>query len=90
MPEDINIENYLVSLTSIASKNGFSIRRLVPLEGGSNNDLTVQVSVDGYGNVTDLIRDIEGLKRVTKIIVVDINRVKGRERIELQLQIFSR
>jgi len=90
MPEDINLDDYLVSLTAVSANDGFDIRRLAPLGDVVNNSLAIQVSFDGYGKITDLVRDVEGLKRVTRITEVEVNRVKGKDRIDLLLQIFSR
>jgi Tfp pilus assembly protein PilO len=90
MPEDINSEDYLTSLNAVVSNKGFSIRRFIPKGGVSNNTLDININIDGYGDLPELVKEIEALKRVTKINSLEINKIKGRERFDLGLQIFSR
>ena len=90
MPTDINVDDYLISLNAVAVNNGFSIKRLAPLGEEANNSLAIDVSLEGFGELPDLIQDIEDLKRITRITDLEVTKIKGRERIELSLQIFSR
>jgi|GEM_PF-1701651 len=90
MPTDINVDDYLISLNAAAISNGFSVKRMAPVGQESNNSIVLNVGLEGYGNLADLIKDIEDLKRVTKITALEVTKVKGRDRIELSLQIFSR
>lgn len=90
MPEDINSEDYLTSLNAVVSNKGFSIKRFTPKGAVTNDSLEININIEGYGDLPELVKEIEALKRVTKINSVEINKVKGRERFDLGLQIFSR
>lgn len=90
MPTDINVDDYLTSLNAVVVNHGFSIRRLSPKGDYVNNSQELLINIEGYGVLPELIKNIESLKRITKINTIEIQKVKGKERINLGIQIFSR
>lgn len=90
MPKDINLDDYIIGLNSVISINGFFLNRVHPEAAIKDNSLSVSINLDGYGNLNDLVKNIESLKRLTSISNLSVNQVKGRESIDITLQIFSR
>jgi hypothetical protein len=89
MPEESNAEDYILNLNGAISSSGFFLRR-VAVSKEVDNTVDMGISVDGYGDVADLLKNVEMMKRTTRINSVVINDSKGNERMELRLQIFSR
>ncbi len=97
MPDTYSVEEYVLQLNGAIASSGFIMRRSTSYETSSDtlgSFLTLSVKVDGPGNPVDLVKNIEKLKRITKITAVNYtlnthSSVKGDGDATLELEIFK-
>ena len=93
IPTKIDLSDYLLSLNPVLIENGFFLSRAVP-NLNSNQDeelknLEIKITLYGYGDLPKLIKNIEEMKRLTKVESVSFSEIKNRNNIELILKIYS-
>jgi len=87
LPEDADIQNYLVDFTSTLNGTGFSLDRFVIV---NKKTLDIDVYIFGIGDENNVIENIEKLKRVTVIKDFSITyQEDGSKSLVLNLEIFD-
>lgn len=68
LPEDLNIQNYLIDFVFVAGEAEFIVERVSPLnENGGSGSIDLSVVMIGNGDLSKLITLLESLSRVTEI-----------------------
>lgn len=90
MPTDINLDDYIVSLNSVVGIKGFFLKNVSPTEAGKDKSQEIVVSMEGYGEMKDLLKGVEELKRITQVTSIQITEIKGRLILAMNLKIYTR
>lgn len=86
LPEDADVQNYLVDFTSALSRTGFSLNRFT-VSGAEH--VLIKVEIQGFGEEQRLVDEIESLKRVTNIEDFSVSyQQDGSKDISLSLKVF--
>lgn len=86
LPQDADVQNYLVDFTSALSRTGFSLNKFTVSE---SDHLLIKVSLQGSGDEQRVIDEIENLKRVTNIEDISVSYQKdGSKNLSLSLKVF--
>ena len=86
LPEDANVQNYLLDFTAALSRSGFSLNKLTVSEG---EHVLIKVSLQGTGDEQSVIDGIENLKRVTNIEKIAVSYQEDElKSILLDLKVF--
>ena len=88
MPTQSNISQYLVSIDSKFTYNGFFTERVTTNFDDENKSIEIIATIYGYGDMPALIKEIEDLSRVSQINSINLTTVKGRATTDLSITIF--
>lgn len=66
MPDNFDIQNYMVDFVISAAQTGFLVDRFIPMEK-DNNITEVSVTLSGGGDLPTFVSLLEDMKRVTEI-----------------------
>jgi len=66
MPDNFDIQNYMVDFVISAAQTGFLVDRFIPMEK-DNNITEVSVTLSGGGNLPALVSLLEDMERVTEV-----------------------
>lgn len=89
LPPDLALQNYLVDIVRIAAQSGFEVTAFKP---ENTVDKTTLISVQLKGNyfgVVALVKDLEGLKRLTTVDKVEVRIDEFDQRVNIWIKLIS-
>jgi hypothetical protein len=94
MPSEPDLQNYLVDFVGATSQAGFSLVRFTPNilinEDENNNVATIKARIEGEGDLVDLAKGIEDLKRISSIQKFEFSHAKSSNKtlVSIDLEIY--
>lgn len=87
MPDNPMLSNYLVMLDSIFTYNGFFTENISTLIEEDTKIIQIEALIYGYGDLSNLVQEIESQNRVTNIKTIHLKTIKNRLSTKLVLEI---
>lgn len=87
LPDDFNLQNYMVEVIVVCSKAGFTVERFTPTSSDENS-VNIVLKIRGNGNVTELVKGVETMMRITEINYIDNVMENNENAITLDLKTF--
>jgi len=88
MPDNPDVQGYMVDFFDLVQKGGFTISRFSTENRAEVNGINIETSLEGFGDVLGLIKDIEDLNRITQVEKASVSRVRNEQRVDLSLKIY--
>lgn len=88
LPDNFDIQNYMVDFVIATSQSGFIVDKFVPIEE-VNNVISISVHLSGSGDLLSLVRGLEDMDRITEIVSIDYTKDSNDDRIKMVVNTFS-
>ena len=91
MPEEPSVHNYLVEFVNATSAVGYNLTRYSPFVSTSETEelgrVDITAKLKGMGDLVDLAKNIEDLKRVTRIKEIKYNELKTSKDMQVEVKV---
>ena len=88
LPDNFDIQNYMVDFVIATAQSGFLVDRFVPREE-ADNAISVSVYLSGKGDLVSLVGELESMERITEIVSIDYSRELSEDQIRMVANTFS-
>ena len=89
MPGSAELQNYMLDFVNAASRSGYILKSIYPMVGGFGLSLSIESTLEGNGNPYELVKNLESLKRITKVERLSIERTETGDKVSLSVVIYS-
>ncbi len=89
VPTNLNTHDYMVSFTRAVGDSGYSVKNFLPSTESMDGEVPITVILVGFGDVSQLISNIEALPRVTVVDSVLYESSFDASEVRLSIRIFN-
>ncbi|KKS31249.1 hypothetical protein A2380_02465 [candidate division WWE3 bacterium RIFOXYB1_FULL_43_24] len=89
IPKELNTHSYMVSFMQQAATAGFSVTDFMPATESVGGEVSIVVVLEGPGDLSALVSEVEGMQRVTVVDSVKHEVHTNGTQTTLELRIFN-
>lgn len=87
LPNDFDTQNYMVDFITASGEAGYYVDTFTPTEG-AEGAAEIYISLSGRGDVTQLVKSLESLKRVSEIQDITLSKMGGEDILRLYVKTY--